>query len=90
MDDNQKGTNDLQVVIQLPDGAPQSVQVKYVEKKNPSFGGWLIDLFFVFFYRYLSATSVSDRYNITWAGQVNKKQIPFLSTKSFKTLSDSR
>ena len=30
MDDNQTFTNDLQVTIQLPDGAPQSVQVKYV------------------------------------------------------------
>ena len=31
MDDNQTGTNDLQVTIQLPDGAPQNVQVKYVD-----------------------------------------------------------
>jgi len=46
MDDNQTGTNDLQVTVQLSSGLPQSVQVKY-----------------------LSASSVSARTNITWAGQ---------------------
>ena len=30
MDDNQTGTNDLQVTIQVSSGAPQSVEVKYV------------------------------------------------------------
>ena len=30
MDDNQTGTSDLQVTIQVSSGAPQSVQVKYV------------------------------------------------------------
>jgi hypothetical protein len=30
MDDNQTGTNDLNVALQLPGGAPQNVQVKYV------------------------------------------------------------
>jgi hypothetical protein len=46
MDDNQTGTHDLQVTLEVTSGVPQSVQVKY-----------------------LSATSVSDRNNITWAGQ---------------------
>ena len=79
MDDKQKGTNNLEVTLQLPNGAPRSVQVKYVETSpSPPFGDWLIDPFLKKFYRYLSATSVSDRDNITWAGQVNKKrQIPF-------------
>jgi hypothetical protein len=36
MDDNQTGKNTLQVSIQVPNGAPQSVQVKYVV-----FFGWL-------------------------------------------------
>ena len=47
MDDKGKGTNDLQVNIQIPNGVPKSVQVKYVEKNNLfftlPFGGWLID-----------------------------------------------
>ena len=34
MDDNQTGANTLQVTLQLPDGAPRSVQVKYVERKK--------------------------------------------------------
>ena len=34
MDDNQTGKNSLRVAIQLPGGAPQNVQVKYVEKKT--------------------------------------------------------
>ena len=34
MDDKGKGTNDLQVNIQIPNGVPKSVQVKYVEKNN--------------------------------------------------------
>ena len=37
MDDKQKGTNELQVTIQLPNGAPQSVQVKYVKPPPPFF-----------------------------------------------------
>jgi hypothetical protein len=41
MDDNQTGKNNLHVAIQLPSGAPQSVQVKYVEKNWVV--GWLID-----------------------------------------------
>ena len=47
MDDKGKGTNDLQVNIQIPNGVPKSVQVKYVEKNNffftLPFSGWLID-----------------------------------------------
>ena len=41
--------------------------------------GWF-DLFL--YYRYLSATSVSDRDNITWAGQVNNLFF-YISTKTF-------
>jgi Glycosyl hydrolase family 79 C-terminal beta domain len=37
MDDNQTGTNNLQVTVQVPGGAPQSVQVKYA-----SFFLWLV------------------------------------------------
>lgn len=47
MDYNQKGSNDLKVTVQLPDGAPHSVQVKYVENNLP-LGDWLIDLFSYF------------------------------------------
>jgi hypothetical protein len=45
----------------------------------------LIFFVFVFLYRYLSATSVSDRDNITWAGQVNKKTNSLL----FNSINDS-
>jgi Glycosyl hydrolase family 79 C-terminal beta domain len=45
MDDNQTGTNDLQVTVQLSSGLPQSVQVKYVVF---FFWGWL-DEFLIFF-----------------------------------------
>jgi hypothetical protein len=78
MDDNQTGTNDLQVTIQVSSGEPQSVQVKCVFFLF--FGGWMDGwLIFFFAFRYLSATSVSDRDNITWAGQV---RISLLTTKS--------
>jgi hypothetical protein len=40
MDDNQTGTNDLQVTIQVPSGVPQSVQVKYV---FVFFWWWMVD-----------------------------------------------
>jgi hypothetical protein len=82
MDDNRTGTNDLQVTVQVSSGVPQSVQVKYV-----SFFlvvGWLVDL--LYYYRYLSATSVSDRDGITWAGQVNKK-FPYTKKNLFLTYS---
>jgi hypothetical protein len=53
-------------------------------------GGSLIDLSF-FFTRYLSATSVSDRDNITWAGQVIKKKNSFLIRKTINnSFLDSR
>ena len=39
MDDNQTGTNNLQVTVQVPGGAPQSVQVKYA---SFFFCGWLV------------------------------------------------
>ena len=44
--------------------------------------GWMVDLFFLKKNRYLSATSVSDRENITWAGQV---KFSFLGTQKKKT-----
>ena len=40
MDDNQAGTNDLQVTIQVSSGVPQSVQVKYVVCFF--FFGWMV------------------------------------------------
>ena len=45
----------------------------------------------VFFYRYLSASSVSDRNNITWAGQVNKKNkfSSLAKEKKIKSIDDS-
>ena len=74
MDDNGTGTNALQVTIQLSSGVPQSVQVKYVFFLRFFFfvwlDGWLNVCFY--YYRYLSARSVSARGNITWAGQVKK------------------
>ena len=42
VNDNQMGTNDLHVTIQLPGGALQSVQVKYVVFFFRWFDGWLI------------------------------------------------
>ena len=78
MDDNQTGTNDLQVTLQVSTGVPQTVQVKYVICLF-FLVGWIVNLFF--FHRYLSATSVSDRDNITWAGQV---KILFLGIKKNK------
>jgi hypothetical protein len=42
MDDNQTGTNNLQVTIQVPSGAPQSVQVKYVIKTKKDLFLWLV------------------------------------------------
>ena len=72
MDDNQTGTNDLQVTIQLSSGVPQTVQVKYVLFCFVLFlSGFCSLVDFFLFYRYLSATSVSDRDNISWAGQVS-------------------
>ena len=89
MDDseNSTATNDLQVTVQVPSGVPQSVQVKYVVLKRSLFCCCsLVDWSFL---RYLSATSVSDRDNITWAGQVKTKLPTFLNL-AFTILLDPR
>lgn len=75
--DDPSQANALLVNVSVPTGVPESVRVKYV---------WMIffiywDLFFskfLFFKRYLSATSVSDKENITWAGQVITSSSPFI------------
>ena len=85
MDDGQTGTNNLVVTVQVPAGVPGSVQVKYVVKTL--FLDRSGSIFFNFFFqnRYLSAASVSDRDNITWAGQVNLNIFLFFpSSKSIK------
>ena len=86
MDDNGTGTNALQVTIQLSSGVPQSVQVKYVFFYAFFFCvvGWFVERFF-YYYRYLSARSVSARGNITWAGQVKKN---FLHLKKRYQIND--
>ena len=51
MDDNQSGTNDLQVTIQVSSGVPQTMQVKYVVLFF--FGWWFVRWLIFFFHLFI-------------------------------------